>query len=107
MSDLSRSALVGFRTSFPSSRPTRTAPTGEWNGTVEQVRATEAPFIARMSASFWPSAERTKAMICVSWLKPLGKRGRIGRSMRREVRISFSVGRPSRLNQPPGIRPAA
>ncbi len=63
--------------------------------------------MARMSASFWPSAERTKATICVSWLKPLGKSGRIGRSIRREVRISFSVGRPSRLNQPPGIRPAA
>ncbi len=32
MSDLSRSALVGLSTNLPSMRPTRTAPTGEWNG---------------------------------------------------------------------------
>ena len=44
-------------------------------------------------------------MICVSWVKPLGKSGRSGRSISREVRISFSVGRPSRLNQPPGDAP--
>ena len=69
--------------------------------------ATEAPLIARMSGSFSPSAERTKAMIWVSWLKPSGKSGRSGRSISREVRISFSVGRPSRLKKPPGIRPAA
>jgi hypothetical protein len=60
-------------TNWPSSRPTRTAPTACENGTVEQVSATEAPLMARMSASFWPSAERTKAMICVSWLKPFGR----------------------------------
>jgi hypothetical protein len=29
--------------------------------------------------------------------QPLGNIGRIGRSVRRQVRISFSVGRPSRL----------
>ena len=28
----------------------------------EQVSATEAPLMARMSGSFWPSAERTKAI---------------------------------------------
>ena len=33
--------------------------------------------------------------------------GRIGRSMRREVSVSFSLGRPSRLKKPPGILPAA
>ena len=36
-----------------------------------------------------------------------GKSGRIGRSMRREVSVSFSDGRPSRLKKPPGILPAA
>jgi len=46
-------------------------------------------------------------MICVSQRKPSGKSGRSGRSQSREVRTSFSVGRPSRLKKPPGILPAA
>ncbi len=107
MSDLSRSAFVGFNTKRPSRRPTRTAPTGEGNGTTEHVSAVDAPLIASTSGSFCPSADRTNTMIWVSCVKPFGKSGRIGRSIRRQVRISFSVGRPSRLNQPPGIRPAA
>ena len=36
-------------------------------------------------------------MIWTSLRKPSGKSGRQGRSHRREVRISFSEGRPSRL----------
>ena len=40
-------------------------------------------------------------------VKPSGNSGRIGRSIRREVSVSFSVGRPSRLKKPPGMRPAA
>ena len=49
----------------------------------------------------------TMPMICVSCWKPSGNSGRIGRSIRRLVRISFSVGRPSRLMKPPGNLPAA
>ena len=63
--------------------------------------------MARTSGSFSPSAERTSPTICVSRLNPSGKSGRTGRSIIRAVRISFSVGRPSRLKKPPGIRPAA
>jgi hypothetical protein len=69
--------------------------------------AVEAPTIERTSGSFSLSCERTVAMTCVSQLKPAGKSGRTGRSIRREVRISFSAGRPSRLKNPPGIFPAA
>ena len=46
-------------------------------------------------------------MTWTSFLKPSTKSGRIGRSIRREVSTSFSVGRASRLKKPPGILPAA
>ena len=88
-------------------RPIRTAAIGPLNGMSESVSATDAPSIAMTSGSFSLSCESTVAMTCVSQLKPFGKSGRIGRSIRREVRISFSAGRPSRLKKPPGILPAA
>ena len=68
----------------------------------ESVSAADAPTIASMSGSFSLSSDSTVAMICVSQRKPFGKSGRIGRSIRREVRISFSAWRPSRLKKPPG-----
>jgi hypothetical protein len=46
-------------------------------------------------------------MIWVSFRKPSGNSGRIGRSISRDVSVSFSAGRPSRLKKPPGILPAA
>ena len=39
--------------------------------------------------------------------RPLLKVGRSGRSIRRQVRIASSHGRPSRRKNEPGIRPAA
>ena len=69
--------------------------------------AVEAPMIARVSESFSRSTERTRPMTWVSHAYPLGNSGRSGRSIIREVRTSFSVGRPSRLKNPPGILPAA
>src|ERR1700746_1309697 len=47
------------------------------------------------------------ATSCVSYRQPLGNRGRIGRSIRREVSVAFSPARPSRLKKEPGIFPAA
>src|SRR4051794_31671639 len=44
---------------------------------------------------------------CVSKCQPLGKSGRIGRSIMRAVRVPFSPARPSRLKKEPGILPAA
>ncbi len=63
--------------------------------------------MAAMSASTPRSAETTVQITCTSLLKPSGKSGRIGRSIRRETRVSFSVARPSRLKKPPGILPTA
>ena len=77
------------------------------NGTLEIASAAEAPVMASTSLSFSVSAEITNAMICVSWRQPAGNSGRIGRSIRRLVSTSFSLGLPSRLKKPPGIRPEA
>src|SRR5439155_1290650 len=46
-------------------------------------------------------------MIWTSFRKPFGKSGRIGRSVRRAVRMPSSEGRPSRRGNEPGILPAA
>ncbi len=101
------SLRVGLATNRPSTCPTRTAPTGPSNGIPLRHRAADAPFMASTSGSFSLSAEMARQITCTSLRKPLGNRGRIGRSMRREVRISCSAGRPSRLKYPPGIRPPA
>ena len=63
--------------------------------------------MASTSGSFSLSAEMTRLMTWISLRKPLGKSGRIGRSMSRQVSVSFSSGRPSRLKKPPGILPPA
>ncbi len=73
----------------------------------EMVSAALAPIIATMSGSFCWSCASTVQITWVSFLKPAGNNGRIGRSISREVRVSFSAGRPSRLKKPPGILPAA
>ncbi len=98
---------VGLQTHWPWTLPTRTPAMGPWKGMSEICRAAEAPQMARTSGSFSWSADRTVAMIWTSLKNPLGKRGRRGRSISRAVRISFSLGRPSRLKKPPGIFPAA
>ena len=69
--------------------------------------ANDAASMATTSVSFSPSAESTVTMTWVSALSPPANSGRMDRSIRRHVRISFSDGRPSRLKNPPGIRPAA
>ena len=49
----------------------------------------------------------TVAMTWISLRKPFGHSGRTGRSVMRAVRIARSLGRLSRLMNPPGIFPAA
>ena len=73
----------------------------------EMVSAAEAPLMPATSGSFSVSAESTNAITWVSHLKPSGNSGRTGRSIWRLVRISRSLGRPSRLMKPPGMRPPA
>ena len=72
---------------------------------IGKVRAAEAALMPQTSGSFSVSAERTKAMIWVSHLKPSANIGRTGRSIWRHVRVSRSLMRPSRLIKPPGMRP--
>ena len=98
---------LGLRTYSPSIKPTRAAPIGPLKGTPEMDSAADAPTIATTSGSISGSTDRIVAITCTSLLKPSGKRGRIGRSMRRQVKMAFSEGRPSRLKKPPGILPAA
>ncbi len=51
--------------------------------------------------------DSTVAITWTSRMKPSGNSGRIGLSISRDVSVSFSLGRPSRLKNPPGMRPAA
>ncbi len=53
--------------------------------------------MANTSVGFSRSVDKTMAMTWVSKRHPLGKSGRQGRSMIREVSTSVSVSRPSRL----------
>jgi hypothetical protein len=89
--------VVGFATSLPSTSPTRTAPTGPSKGMPDRQSAAEAPFIARTSGSTSWSPEMVRQITCTSLRKPSGKSGRIGRSMSRDVSVSFFTGAPSRL----------
>ena len=77
------------------------------NGTPDKVSAAEDATIAKMSGSFSRSCESTVTITWVSQRQPSANSGRIGRSIRREISVSRSVGRPSRLKYPPGMRPAA
>ena len=89
----------------PSIRPTRTSEIGPLNGMSLIISAADAPITASMSGSFSMSYEYTVAITCVSLRHSFGKRGRRGRSINREERISFVEGRASRRKKPPGILP--
>ena len=58
------------------------------------INAAEAPLIERTSESLSPSALSSRVWICTSLKYPLGNSGRIGRSVTRQVRISFSEDGP-------------
>ena len=57
----------------------------------------EVASIAGMSGSISGLSDITVMMTWTSLKKPSGNSGRIGRSIRREVSVSFSVGPRSRL----------
>ncbi len=71
------------------------------------VRSADAPVIARTSELFSLSEDHSWPMTWVSNDQPSGNIGRSGRSIIREVSTSFSLGRPSRRKNPPGILPPA
>ena len=91
----------------PWLNPTRAAPIGPAKGTPEIASAAEVPINEIMSGSISLSTDMTVGMTCTSFMNPFGNSGRIGRSMSLQVRVSFSLGRPSRRKKLPGILPAA
>ena len=99
---------VGKTVQAPSrSMPMRTPATGPSKGMPASMVAIEAPLMARTSGGLDWSADRVVMRIWTSLRSPSANVGRIGRSTRRQVRIAFSEGRPSRLKNEPGMRPAA
>ena len=83
---------LGLSTYSSLMKPTRAPPIGPMNGAPDSVSAAEAATMATMSGSFSRSCDSTVMMICVSQRQPSANSGRIGRSIRREVSVSFSVG---------------
>ena len=63
----------------------------------DSVSAADAATIATTSGSFSRSCDSTVTITWVSQRQPSANSGRIGRSIRRETSVSFSVGRASRL----------
>ena len=69
--------------------------------------AAEAAMMEMMSVGTSGFADITVTTTWVSLTKPEGKSGRSGRSIRREIKVSPSVARPSRRKKLTGILPAA
>ena len=80
---------------------------GPAQGMSEMLSAMELPSIAKGSGGMFVSTESAVAMTTTSLYSPLGKSGRMGLSIRREVRIALSLALPSRFLKPPGILPTA
>lgn len=89
----------------PLTNPILTAPVGPAKGISETQSAADEPIMAGISGELLVSTDSVVATTCTSLRIPLGNSGRSGRSIRREVKMAFSVGRPSRLMKPPGILP--
>ena len=85
----------------------RTAPSGPSKGMPDSMSAALAALMARTSCGFSWSAPMMVATTWVSLRYPLVNDGRSGRSISRAVRMAWSVGRPSRRKNEPGIFPAA
>ena len=78
-----------------------------WNGAPEIASAADVPINEGISGSTRGLSDLTVQMTWVSAVKFFGNKGRIGRSIRREVRISFFRGRPSRRKNHRESCPAA
>ena len=92
---------------LPSTRATRTEETGPSNGMLDMPSTIEAAVVPKTSAGCSRSAESVVSTTWISRRKPLGKSGRIGRSVMRAARIASLPGRPSRRKNEPGIFPIA
>ena len=102
---LARCSSVGLRTISPSTRPTFIPAIGPFHGISEIEIAIDVAIMPAISGELSGSTARTVITTETSFLISLGKRGRIGLSTQREVRIAFSVGLPSLFVKEPGILP--
>ena len=78
---------------------------GPAQGMSEMDRAMEVPIMPVISGLQSWSTLMTVMVTQTSLRMVLGKRGRMGRSTTRLVRMAFSPGRPSRRMKLPGMRP--
>mmetsp|Transcript_22857 Transcript_22857/g.65964 ORF Transcript_22857/g.65964 Transcript_22857/m.65964 type:complete len:302 (-) Transcript_22857:550-1455(-) len=99
-------AFVGLTIRVSLIIPTWTVATAFISGTSEIYMAALAAQAPSASRPRSPSYESTQFSSCVSCFHPSQMRGRSGRSMMRDTRISCSCGRPSRLLNPPDVMPA-
>ena len=100
-------STVGKPTHWSPSRATRTPPMGPWNGSPAIWVDMDAALIATTSYSTLGFSASTVTTTCTSLRRPFTKAGRSGRSISRQARMAFSLGRPSRRKNEPGIRPTA
>jgi len=98
---------VGKATHSPSMSATRTAPIGPLNGIPDSIVDMLAALIATTSYRSSGLSDMIVSTIWISLRRPLTNDGRSGRSIRRQVRMASSPGRPSRRKNEPGIRPTA
>ena len=106
ISVFSACSTVGFKTYSPSTRPTSTPAIGPSKGISEIDNAKDEPNIAAIAGE-QSSTLITILVTCTSLRKPSANIGRIGRSIKRAVKVASVEGRPSRLIKPPGILPTA
>ena len=100
-----RWAALGLMINSPSTRPTETPEMGPFQGISEMDRAMEVPMRAAISGELSWSTDITVQTMDTSLRMSLGNRGRMGRSIIRQVRVAFSLGRPSLFKKEPGILP--
>ncbi len=103
----SSSEWVGNATHWPLISATRTPPIGPEKGRPASCVDRLAALIATTSYRWSGLSAMIVATTWTSLRRPLTKDGRSGRSIRRQVRMASSDGRPSRRKNEPGIRPAA
>ena len=103
----SSSVALGRRRAGPSTRPRRTGADGPMNGRGGAItRAADGPMIDSTSAFIDVVGGDRPGSIWTACSIRAKNSGRLGWSMSRDVWISFVVGRPFRLMNPPGNLPA-
>ena len=80
---------------------------GPFQGISDTAVTSDAPIMPAISGLQSGSRLMTVMVMHTSLRISLGKRGRMGRSTTRLVRMARSPGRPSRRIKLPGMRPAA